>query len=89
VAGVEARARADLDNGGIVTTSSDATDEPYAGWGGYGSSKAALDELTSVLAEEHPTLRVSTPRSGSAPHAQGQHPTLRVYSVIRATCARA
>jgi len=38
--------------------SSDAAVEPYAGWGGYGSSKAALDQLTAILAEEHPTLRI-------------------------------
>ena len=32
--------------------------EPYPGWGGYGSAKAALDQLTAVLAAEHPELRV-------------------------------
>ncbi|HJU97862.1 MAG TPA: SDR family NAD(P)-dependent oxidoreductase, partial [Jiangellaceae bacterium] len=32
--------------------------EPYEGWGGYGSSKAALDQLSAVLAAEHPGLRV-------------------------------
>ena len=32
--------------------------EPYEGWGGYGSSKAALDQLTAILAAEHPELRV-------------------------------
>jgi NAD(P)-dependent dehydrogenase (short-subunit alcohol dehydrogenase family) len=46
------------DGGAIVNISSDAALEPYAGWGGYGSSKAALDQLTAILAEEHPTLRV-------------------------------
>ena len=46
------------DHGVIVNVSSDAAVEPYAGWGGYGSSKAALDQLTAILAEEHPTLRV-------------------------------
>ena len=30
----------------------------YEGWGGYGASKAALDQLTAVLAAEHPALRV-------------------------------
>ncbi len=39
-------------------SSSDAAVEPYAGWGGYGSSKAALDQLTAILAEEHPALRI-------------------------------
>lgn len=45
--------------GRIVHVSSDAAVEAYAGWGGYGSSKAALDQLTAVLAAEHPELRVS------------------------------
>ena len=44
--------------GRIVHVSSDAAVEAYAGWGGYGSSKAALDQLTAVLAAEHPQLRV-------------------------------
>jgi NAD(P)-dependent dehydrogenase (short-subunit alcohol dehydrogenase family) len=42
----------------IVNITSDAGVEAYEGWGGYGSSKAALDQLTSVLAAEHPELRV-------------------------------
>ena len=42
----------------IVNVSSDAAVEPYAGWGGYGASKAALEQLTAVLAAEHPGLRV-------------------------------
>ncbi len=46
------------DRGTIVNITSDAAVEPYGGWGGYGSSKAALDQLTAILAEEHPTLRV-------------------------------
>jgi NAD(P)-dependent dehydrogenase (short-subunit alcohol dehydrogenase family) len=45
-------------NGRIVNVSSDAAVEPYPGWGGYGSSKAALDQLSAVLAAEHPELRV-------------------------------
>ncbi|MGH2824447.1 MAG: SDR family NAD(P)-dependent oxidoreductase [Thermoleophilaceae bacterium] len=44
--------------GRIVNVSSDAAVEPYEGWGGYGSSKAALDQLTRVLAAERPDLRV-------------------------------
>jgi NAD(P)-dependent dehydrogenase (short-subunit alcohol dehydrogenase family) len=44
--------------GQIVNVSSDAAVEPYAGWGGYGSSKAALEQLSRVLAAEHPELRV-------------------------------
>jgi NAD(P)-dependent dehydrogenase (short-subunit alcohol dehydrogenase family) len=42
----------------IVNVSSDAALEPYEGWGGYGSSKAALDQITAILAAEHPELRV-------------------------------
>jgi NAD(P)-dependent dehydrogenase (short-subunit alcohol dehydrogenase family) len=42
----------------VVDISSDAAVEAYAGWGGYGASKAALDQLTAVLAVEHPELRV-------------------------------
>jgi NAD(P)-dependent dehydrogenase (short-subunit alcohol dehydrogenase family) len=42
----------------IVNVSSDAAREPYDGWGGYGSSKAALDQLTAILGAEHPELRV-------------------------------
>jgi NAD(P)-dependent dehydrogenase (short-subunit alcohol dehydrogenase family) len=44
--------------GTIVNISSDAAVEPYEGWGTYGSSKAALDQLTSVLAAEEPGLAV-------------------------------
>ncbi len=44
--------------GRVVNVSSDAAVEPYPGWGGYGSSKAALDKLTAVLAAEHPQLRI-------------------------------
>jgi NAD(P)-dependent dehydrogenase (short-subunit alcohol dehydrogenase family) len=42
----------------IVNVTSDAAVEAYPGWGGYGSSKAALEQLTRVLAEEHPELHV-------------------------------
>jgi NAD(P)-dependent dehydrogenase (short-subunit alcohol dehydrogenase family) len=44
--------------GCIVNISSDAAVEGYEGWGGYGSAKAALEQLTSVLAAEHPDLAV-------------------------------
>jgi NAD(P)-dependent dehydrogenase (short-subunit alcohol dehydrogenase family) len=42
----------------IVNVTSDAAVEAYEGWGGYGSSKAALEQLTAVLAAEHPALRI-------------------------------
>ena len=44
--------------GRIVNVTSDAAVEPYPGWGGYGSSKAALEQLTAILAAEHPSLRI-------------------------------
>jgi NAD(P)-dependent dehydrogenase (short-subunit alcohol dehydrogenase family) len=44
----------------IIDITSDAGVEPYEGWGGYGSSKAALEQLTAILAAEHPELRVYT-----------------------------
>jgi NAD(P)-dependent dehydrogenase (short-subunit alcohol dehydrogenase family) len=44
--------------GTVISISSDAAVEAYPGWGGYGSSKAALDQLTAVLAAEHPELSV-------------------------------
>jgi len=46
--------------GRIVNVTSDAAVEPYAGWGGYGSSKAALEQLGNVLAAERPELLVYT-----------------------------
>ncbi|MDP1847043.1 MAG: SDR family oxidoreductase [Solirubrobacteraceae bacterium] len=42
----------------IVNVTSDAAVEAYAGWGGYGATKAALEQLSSVLAAERPDLRV-------------------------------
>ena len=42
----------------IVNVTSDAAVEPYEGWGGYGSTKAALEQLSAILAAENPDLRV-------------------------------
>ncbi len=44
--------------GRILAITSDAAVEAYEGWGGYGASKAALEQLTAVLAEERKDLRV-------------------------------
>ncbi|WP_329397638.1 SDR family oxidoreductase [Streptomyces melanogenes] len=44
--------------GAVLAVSSDAAAEAYATWGGYGASKAALDQLAAVLAVEEPGLRV-------------------------------
>jgi NAD(P)-dependent dehydrogenase (short-subunit alcohol dehydrogenase family) len=42
----------------ILNVTSDAAAEAYEGWGGYGSAKAALEQLSAVLAAEQPELRV-------------------------------
>jgi NAD(P)-dependent dehydrogenase (short-subunit alcohol dehydrogenase family) len=42
----------------VLNITSDASVEPYEGWGGYGLSKAALDHLSAVLAVEEPSLHV-------------------------------
>jgi NAD(P)-dependent dehydrogenase (short-subunit alcohol dehydrogenase family) len=47
-------------HGTIVNVTSDAAVEAYEGWGGYGSSKAALEQVSAVLAVEHPDVRVLT-----------------------------
>jgi NAD(P)-dependent dehydrogenase (short-subunit alcohol dehydrogenase family) len=46
------------DGGCIINVTSDAAVEPYDGWGGYGSSKAALEQVSAILAAEQPALRV-------------------------------
>jgi NAD(P)-dependent dehydrogenase (short-subunit alcohol dehydrogenase family) len=45
-------------DGRIMNVTSDAAVEGYEGWGGYGSSKAALEQLSNVLAAENPDLRI-------------------------------
>ena len=42
----------------IVNVTSDAAVEAYEGWGGYGSAKAALEQVSAILAAEHPELRI-------------------------------
>lgn len=42
----------------VINVTSDAGVEAYSGWGGYGSSKAALEQLSNILAAENPNLRV-------------------------------
>ncbi len=44
--------------GTVIDITSDAAVEGYAGWGGYGSSKAALEQLSNVLAAEEPDVKV-------------------------------
>jgi len=45
-------------HGTIVNVTSDAAIEAYEGWGAYGSAKAALEQLSNVLATEEPGVRV-------------------------------
>jgi NAD(P)-dependent dehydrogenase (short-subunit alcohol dehydrogenase family) len=44
--------------GSVLSVTSDAAVEPYAGWGGYGATKAALEQASNVLAAEEPAVRV-------------------------------
>jgi NAD(P)-dependent dehydrogenase (short-subunit alcohol dehydrogenase family) len=44
--------------GSIVDVTSDAAVEGYEGWGAYGASKAAFEQLSRVLAAEEPDVRV-------------------------------
>ncbi len=44
--------------GVVINITSDAGVEGYPGWGGYGSSKAALEQMSRVLAAEESELRV-------------------------------
>jgi NAD(P)-dependent dehydrogenase (short-subunit alcohol dehydrogenase family) len=48
----------------ILNITSDAAVEPYPGWGGYGSAKAAVEQLGTVLAAERPELRIYTADPG-------------------------
>lgn len=42
----------------VINITSDAGVEAYEGWGGYGSSKAALEQLSNIFAAENPSFRV-------------------------------
>ncbi|SNT54498.1 Short-chain dehydrogenase [Actinomadura meyerae] len=44
--------------GAILNITSDAAVEGYETWGGYGTSKAALEQLSNVLAAEEPDVAV-------------------------------
>lgn len=44
--------------GAIVNVTSDAAVEGYEGWGAYGATKAALEQVSRVLAAEEPSVRV-------------------------------
>ena len=45
-------------SGTVINVTSDAGREQYEGWGGYGSSKSALDQITNILAAEETGLSV-------------------------------
>ncbi len=45
-------------NACVINVTSDAGLEAYEGWGGYGSSKAALEQLSNILAAENPAMHV-------------------------------
>jgi NAD(P)-dependent dehydrogenase (short-subunit alcohol dehydrogenase family) len=49
-----------LAGGRIINVTSDAAIEPYEGWGGYGSSKSALEQLSAILGAEQQSVRVYT-----------------------------
>jgi NAD(P)-dependent dehydrogenase (short-subunit alcohol dehydrogenase family) len=55
---IQAARAALLPGARIVNFTSDAGVEAYPGWGGYGSSKAALEHLSAILAAEAGDLRV-------------------------------
>jgi NAD(P)-dependent dehydrogenase (short-subunit alcohol dehydrogenase family) len=44
--------------GAVLNVTSDAAREAYAGWGGYGAAKAALEQASNVLAAEELAVRV-------------------------------
>jgi len=44
--------------GAVLNVTSDAAVEAYAGWGGYGAAKAALEQASAVLAAEDAVVRV-------------------------------
>ena len=61
-------------NGGtVISITSDAAIEGYEGWGGYGASKAALEQMSNVLAAEEPASEdlLGGPRGHAHHHASG------------------
>jgi NAD(P)-dependent dehydrogenase (short-subunit alcohol dehydrogenase family) len=57
--GVLQAVRAELKPGArVINVTSDAAVNAYPGWGGYGSTKAALEQLSAVLAAENTSIRV-------------------------------
>ena len=44
--------------GAVLNITSDAAGQAYAGWGGYGAAKAALEQASNILAAEEVAIRV-------------------------------
>ena len=42
----------------VINVTSDAGVNAYPGWGGYGASKAALEQISAILAAENPEIKV-------------------------------
>jgi len=78
--------------GTVINISSDAAVEAYAGWGGYGAAKAALDHATAVLAVEEPGLAVyaSIPATCAPRCTRRRSParTSRIGPIRRPWCLR-
>ena len=55
-------------HGTILNVTSDAAVEAYPEWGGYGSSKAAFEQLSAVLAVEQPGRAGARGRSRGHAH---------------------
>ena len=68
----------------VVNVTSDAGVEAYEGWGGYGSSKAALEQLTAILAAEHPTCgSTGSTRATCAPRCTRTRSRARTSPTVR------
>ena len=72
----------------IVDVTSDAAVEPYEGWGGYGSSKAALEQLTAILAAEQPRAARVQRRPGRHAHADATRRRSRARTSPTCPCRR-
>lgn len=55
---IQAMQRVLKPNARIINVTSDAGVVAYETWGGYGSSKAALEHLSAIFAAENPSFRV-------------------------------
>ena len=77
--------------GAVVNVTSDAAVEGYEGWGGYGSSKAALEQLSRILAAEQPAIGVYwfDPGDMRTRHAPGRLPRRGHLRPARARDGRA